>query len=127
MAAEKPKPRESEEQSIKARKNQLFEAQTREGAPSGPKKPLRVYLRDTPAMPISPGVKATLWGVGALVLLLFLAALATRGARRERPRTGSTSSALQRRHQEVHVPSNQMSITHNHFTVSETVALADES
>jgi hypothetical protein len=127
MAVEKPKPLESEEQSIKARKNQLFEAQAQQDALSGPKKPLQVYLRDTPAMPISPGVKATLWGVGALVLLLFLAALATRGARRERPRSGSTSSTLERWHQAVHLQSNQMLLVTHHFVGYEIVASAGES
>lgn len=95
MALEKSNPRESEEQSIKARKNQLFEEQSRQAAPSGPKKPIQIYLRDTPAMPISQGVKATLWVVAALVLLLFLAALMTRGARPGRPRTGGVRPAFQ--------------------------------
>lgn len=103
MALETPKPRESEEQSIKARKNQLFEAKALQAAPSGPKKSTQTYLRDTPAMPISPGVKATLWGVGALVLILFLAALMTRGARPERPRTGGMSPTLNRQSNNIHV------------------------
>jgi hypothetical protein len=90
MAAETPRRRESEEQSIKARKKELFEEEQRADAASGPKKPAKVYLMQTPAAPLSPGVKATLWIVGAIVVLLLLAALATRGSSRPaRPRQGA--------------------------------------
>ena len=88
MAAETPKRRESEEQSIKARKKELFEEQTPDVSLSGPRKPVKVYLQQTPAMPLSPGVKVALWILGVVVLLLFLAALMTRGGRTQRPRTG---------------------------------------
>jgi hypothetical protein len=79
MAAEKPTRPESEEQSIKARKHEMFEEEQRSAEPSGPKKPAQVYLRSTPAAPLSTGVKAILWVVGAIVLLLLVAAVFTRG------------------------------------------------
>src|SRR5262249_51210796 len=65
---------EHQDQSIKVRKSQLYEA---------PKptvvvpviKPFAEYVRDTPAAPLSPNAKTALWVVGSLVLLLFLASL----------------------------------------------------
>ncbi|CAN5682384.1 hypothetical protein BH23PLA1_BH23PLA1_09430 [soil metagenome] len=38
-------------------------------------RPFVEYLRTTPAEPLSSGLKAALWAVGALVGLLFLASL----------------------------------------------------
>lgn len=94
MAPETPKRRESEEQSIKARKKELFDEQVREVSVSGPRKPPSVYLQQTPALPLSTGVKTTLWIVGVIVVLLFLAALMTRGARPRRPRTAAVHRTL---------------------------------
>ena len=66
---------EQQDQSIKARKNQLFEAiKTDDDGSSG--KPFVVYLKDTPAAPMSAPVKAALWAMGVVVVLLFLAAVA---------------------------------------------------
>lgn len=93
MAAETPKRPGSEEQSIKARKKELFEEEVREAPVSAPKKPARVYIQQTPAMPLSTGVKATLWIVGAIVAVLLVAALATRGGKPPRPRSGLNPSA----------------------------------
>ncbi len=67
-------PRQTQEQSIKARKNQLFD----DHAPApdlGSSKPFKDFLRDTPAAPLSGGTKAVLWTAGVLVALLLVAAL----------------------------------------------------
>lgn len=90
MSSEKSPPRETveqQDQSIKARKHQLFEEPDRA---DGAVKPFKVYLRDTPPAPLSGGVKATLWAVGAVVVLLLLAALFG-GGRRSTPRTRSAA------------------------------------
>lgn len=73
---EKP-PREAmeqQDQSIKARKRQLFE-EPAHGDDHPAVRPFAAYLRDTPPAPLSGGVRATLWAVGVVVVLLFLAAL----------------------------------------------------
>jgi hypothetical protein len=63
-----------QEISIKARSHELFvESQPVEVAP--PVKPFPVYLRETPAVPISGTIKAVLWMVGIIVVLLFIAAV----------------------------------------------------
>jgi hypothetical protein len=63
-----------QEISIKARSHELFvESQPVEVAP--PVKPFPVYLRETPAVPISGTIKAVLWMVGIIVALLFIAAV----------------------------------------------------
>ncbi|MFO0950239.1 MAG: hypothetical protein U0835_03630 [Isosphaeraceae bacterium] len=84
MASDNPKlNRESvehQDQSIKVRKSQLFEP-TAAGEPAAPTRPFTEYLRDTPPAPVSPAVKAVLWGVGLVVLLLFLAAFLAVGRR----------------------------------------------
>jgi hypothetical protein len=76
MAAPKPPTRE-QEVSIRERKALLFEADeaptARADAP--PRRPFAEYLRTTPAAPLSPTAKGTLYGVGVVVALLFLAAL----------------------------------------------------
>jgi hypothetical protein len=86
MASDKPPvSRESvehEDQSIKVRKSQLFEP-TAQGPAEV--RPFEEFLRSTPPTPLSPGVKAALWVVGAIVALLFLAALLSVG-RSTRPR-----------------------------------------
>jgi hypothetical protein len=67
----KPPPRE-QEQSIRARKQQLFEADeatTTEAEAAAPRKPFSFYLQQTPAAPLSSGTKFVLWGAGALVLV----------------------------------------------------------
>jgi hypothetical protein len=63
-----------QEQSIKARARELYVEPPRPG--SGKLvKPFPVYLRETPAVPLSTSVKVVLWIVGIIVGLLFLAAL----------------------------------------------------
>jgi hypothetical protein len=67
-------PRE-QEQSIKARKREIFEEEQRDTGP--PRKPFSAYIASTPPVPLSTGQKAALGAVGALVVLLLLAALLT--------------------------------------------------
>ena len=75
MAGPKPPTRE-QEHSIRERKQLLFEAdEPITGADTVVRRPFAEYLRTTPAAPLSPMVRGSLYGVGALVLLLFLAAL----------------------------------------------------
>ena len=60
-----------------------------------PVKPFPIYLRETPAVPMSSGVKATLWIVGIVVLLLLIAALwRTQRPSRLRRAPGATKAAL---------------------------------
>jgi hypothetical protein len=72
MASERQNMSE-QEISIKAREHELYV--TAPDANSKPVKPFPVYLRETPAEPLSPATKAVLWVVGIIVALLFLAAL----------------------------------------------------
>jgi hypothetical protein len=65
---------EHQDQSIKARKSELFDA--RHAEPGRVVRPFAEYLRETPATPLSPGWKAGLWALGALVALLLVASLA---------------------------------------------------
>jgi hypothetical protein len=64
---------ETQEQSIKARKNELFE----EEAPVflNSSRPFRDFLRETPAEPLSGAAKAMLWVAGVIVAVLLVAAL----------------------------------------------------
>lgn len=77
-------PAREQEQSIRDRKNLMFDDEdlpSRAGAAgegaAGPivAKPFRDYLTSTPAEPLSNTAKAMLYVVGAVVLLLFLAAI----------------------------------------------------
>jgi len=70
----KPADRESDEQSIKARKNQIFEARAAEVEVGGAK-PFSAYVKATPPAPLSASTKAALAGLGVLIALLFLATL----------------------------------------------------
>jgi len=64
-----------QELSIKEREQELYD-EPREPPPAKPPvKPFPIYLRETPAVPMSSGVKATLWVVGIVVVLLLIAAL----------------------------------------------------
>jgi hypothetical protein len=60
--------------SIKAREHELY-VQPESETNRRPVKPFAVYLRETPAEPLSPTTKAILWIVGIVVGLLFLAAV----------------------------------------------------
>jgi hypothetical protein len=66
-------PRE-QEQSIKARKRELFEAKK---APTTPRKRFSVYVTQTPPAPLTQTQKTVLFVVGGLVVLVLLAALMT--------------------------------------------------
>jgi hypothetical protein len=59
--------------SIKAREHELYVKPDNENLK--PTKPFPVYLRETPAEPLSRGTKAILCTVGVMVAVLFLAAL----------------------------------------------------
>jgi hypothetical protein len=63
-----------QEASIKRRAHELFVKDTPDHV-SRPTKPFPVYLRETPAFPMSSTVKAMLWFTGIIVGLLFLAAV----------------------------------------------------
>jgi len=63
-----------QEQSIKARAGELYVEPPRPES-SKPVKPFPVYLRETPAVPLSASTQVVLWIVGIIVALLFLAAL----------------------------------------------------
>ncbi len=79
-----------QELSIREREQELFVEPQETPAAEPPVKPFPVYLRETPADPMSTGVKVILWIVGIAVLLLFGVAL----WRTQRPsRLRRTSSA----------------------------------
>jgi hypothetical protein len=82
MAPEKNEGLEHQDQSIKARKFQLFD----EGKPEegGPLRPFAEYVRQTPAASLSPVVKASLWATGVLAILLFIAAMLGWGTKTRR-------------------------------------------
>jgi hypothetical protein len=86
MASERQNMSE-QERSMQAREHELYLKPLPEEA-NRPVKPFPVYLRETPAEPLSPTAKAILWMTGIVVAMLFLAALwkafQPRGAR---PRT----------------------------------------
>jgi len=64
-----------QDQSIKDRKNLLYEDDAPPPGPARPpSKPFDVYLRETPAAPLSPGIKAAIWAAGAVVALLLAGA-----------------------------------------------------
>jgi hypothetical protein len=63
-----------QEISIKEREHELF-VKPASATASRPVKPFPVYLRETPAEPLSPTTKAILWIVAIIVAMLFLAAL----------------------------------------------------
>jgi hypothetical protein len=63
-----------QEHSIKSRAHEVFVKQEAE-KPDRPTKPFTVYLRETPAFPMSSTVKAMLWFAGIIVGILFLAAV----------------------------------------------------
>jgi hypothetical protein len=71
MASERQNMSE-QEISIKAREHELYVPDSDPNAKAV--KPFAVYLRETPAEPLSLTTKAILWTVGTAVALLFLAA-----------------------------------------------------
>jgi len=82
-------PRE-QEQSIKARKREIFEEQHDSDSP---RRPFSAYLAETPPAPLSSAQKAGLVAVGALVVLLLLAALLTMPGPRSQPRPAARPAA----------------------------------
>ncbi len=64
-----------QEQSIKARERELF-VKPSQDAGGKPLRPFADYLRETPAIPLSPTTKVVLWMVAIVVAMLFLAAIA---------------------------------------------------
>ncbi len=75
----------SQEQSIRARKHQLFESDEHPDLAGGPRRPFKECLKTTPANPLSPAIKGLLWVVGSLVILLLAAALVTSSHKKPRP------------------------------------------
>jgi hypothetical protein len=63
-----------QEHSIKARSHELYVEET-PVVPAAVTKPFKVYLQETPAQPISPGIRALFWVMGVVVGLLFLVAI----------------------------------------------------
>ncbi len=80
-----------QELSIKKREQELFVDPNAAAADRPAVKPFPVYLRETPAVPLSSGVKAVLWIVGIAVLLILVAAL-WRSQRPLKPRHKSAAA-----------------------------------
>ena len=96
MALDPPDQR-TQEQSIKARKHQLFEVDERPTLATGPRRSFQDCLRQTPAEPLSTPLKALLWTVGTIVILLLALALATGGQKKPKsmsPNALAPSKAL---------------------------------
>ena len=74
-----------QEHSIKAREHELY-AKPVQSRHTKKAKPFPVYLREIPAEPLAGTTKVMLWMVGAIVALLFLAAV-WRVTQRQRPRS----------------------------------------
>ncbi len=68
-----------QEHSIKAHERELY-VKPLENAAAKPTKPFVDYLRETRAEPFSPTTKIVLWMVAIVVAMLFMAAVAARGA-----------------------------------------------
>jgi cytoskeletal protein RodZ len=86
-----------QEISIRRREHELFRSHADESQ-EGPTRPFAEYLRETPAPPLSPGVKAVLWALAVVVALLFAAALwrsisRTNARAPKKPKTAPAASA----------------------------------
>jgi len=79
-------PQRTQEQSIKARKHQLFEDDEPVGDQTGPRRSFQECLRTTPATPLSTPIKGLLWTLGTIVILILIVALATGGPRKPQPK-----------------------------------------
>ena len=64
-----------QELSIREREQELFAEPQKTPTAEPPVKPFPIYLRETPANPMSSAVKVILWIVGIAVVLLFCVAL----------------------------------------------------
>jgi hypothetical protein len=69
-----PRNMPEQEHSIKARSHEVF-VEPSQGAAPRATKPFPLYLRETPAQPLSPLANTVLWILGIIVVVLFLAAL----------------------------------------------------
>lgn len=69
-----PRNMPEQEHSIKARSHELYVEEDLTGS-SMATKPFQVYLRETPAHPLSPAIKVIFWVLGLVVAVLFLLAL----------------------------------------------------
>jgi hypothetical protein len=87
MAPEAPR---EQEQSIKARKREIFEDEHHSGLP---RRPFSEYIANAPTAPLSAGQKAVLGAVAALVVLLLLAALLTMPGPKIGPRTSPEAAS----------------------------------
>jgi hypothetical protein len=74
-----------QEHSIKARAHEVYVEAPRPAAPTKAVKPFPVYLRETPAEPLTQSTKVVLWIAAAIVFVLLLAAL-WRLAQRQGPK-----------------------------------------
>jgi hypothetical protein len=91
-----------QEHSIKAREHEVFAKPLRAGA-SKKVKPFVVYLRETPAEPLAGTTKIMLWMTGAIVGLLFLAAI-WRVAQRHNPPPRAAAPSAKTANSDVEVP-----------------------
>ena len=87
-----------QEQSIKDRKKLIYDDDPT-ALPTGPvaeRKPFKIYLRETPAQPLSTGLKAALWAAGIAVVLLLAGAIwkASRPKPKPSPRTGAAPARV---------------------------------
>lgn len=70
-----PRNMPEQEHSIKVRSHELFVEPVLPADGIKPTKPFPVYLRETPAQPLSPLTKAVFWILGIIVAGLFAAAI----------------------------------------------------
>ena len=87
MAPEMPR---EQEQSIKARKREIFEEELHD---DGPRRPFSAYIAETPPAPLSSVQKGALVAAGVVVVLLLLAALLTMPGVRSQPRPAPRPAA----------------------------------
>ena len=84
-----------QELSIREREQELFVEPRETPVAVPPVKPFPIYLRETPANPMSSEVTVILWIVGIAVLLLFCVALwRTQRPSRLRRTSGATKAAV---------------------------------
>jgi len=84
-----PRNMPEQEHSIKERSHELF-VEDAPANPAGATKPFKAYLRETPAHPLSPGIRALFWVIGIIVGALLLMAIWRVSHRQAaRPRTGA--------------------------------------
>jgi hypothetical protein len=83
-----------QELSIKEREQELFVEPQESPALKTAVKPFAMYLRETPADPLSSQVKAILWAVGLVVLILLATAIwRSQRSSRSRPKPRASQAA----------------------------------